>query len=295
MTEKMTEGMFATEGITRSNRILHMPGIFAKKYLLYVQEAGVLESLAPHVCRRESLESYLIFQVLEGKGSVTLDGATYELHKGECIWIDCRKKYEHKSDDVQPWKLAWIHFDGNCAKEFYERFRERDRLPAFLPADGAKVRGLLGRIFEAAKENMPELEVHSLLTQLIAACIKPADEKGMLKDVREFVNANYKEKELIRLITERFAVPRQELEQQFEECFGIGLRDYILSRRFHAAKEQMRFTILPMEKVIEESGIRNEDLFYQMFREYENTSPEKYRKNWAQWMKEESVKGDYYE
>lgn len=286
MTEKITEGMFATEGITKSNRVLHTPGIFAKKHLLYVQEAGVLESLAPHICRRENLESYLIFQVLEGKGLVTFDHVKYELHKGECIWIDCRKKYEHRSDDAKPWKLTWIHFDGNCAKEFYDLFRERNGLPVFLPADGSRVRGLIGGVLETVKENMPELETHSLLTQLVAACIKPVDEKGMLKDVREFVNANYKEKDLVHLITERFQISRQELEKLFEESFGIGLRDYILSRRFHAAKEQMRFTIRPIEEVIEESGIRNEDLFYQMFREYENTSPEKYRKNWAQWMKD---------
>lgn len=41
-----------------------------------------------------------------------------------------------------------------------------------------------------------------------------------------------------------------------------------------------------MSEVITESGIGNEDLFYQLFRENENMTPEEYRKNWAQWIKD---------
>ena len=64
------------------------------------------------------------------------------------------------------------------------------------------------------------------------------------------------------------------------------MRDYILNRRFNAAKELLRFTIQPMNEVIAESGIGNEDLFYQLFKENERMTPEEYRKNWAQWIKD---------
>ena len=85
------EKMFSSEGVTKSDRMLHTPGMFAKNHLLYVQEVGRLESLVPHVCRRENLDSYLIFEVVAGKGSISTEGQTIELHKGECVWIDCRQ------------------------------------------------------------------------------------------------------------------------------------------------------------------------------------------------------------
>ena len=87
-------------------------------------------------------------------------------------------------------------------------------------------------------------------------------------------------------MTQRFDIPVRELDEMFAESCGIGLRDYVQSRRFHAAKEQLRFTILPVADIIRESGIGNEDLFYQLFREHENMSPQEYRKKWAQWMKD---------
>ncbi|MDE6968741.1 MAG: AraC family transcriptional regulator [Eubacterium sp.] len=286
MTEKNMQGIFASEGVTRSDRILHTPGSFARKHLLYVQEAGTLESLTPHICRRKDLDSYLIFEVLAGKGSITYEGRSYELHQGEYIWIDCRREFAHISSREMPWKLVWVHFNGSCAGEFYSLFRKRHDSPVFLPADTCKVRQILEQMPDAVKENVSELEVHSLLTQLIAACMAAAGGKDGIRDVRTYLNANFKESGLEQLLEQRFGISGQKLEEMFLESFGIGLRDYILSRRFNAAKEQLRFTILPVAEVVRESGIGDEDLFYRLFREHENMSPQEYRQKWAQWMKD---------
>ena len=59
-----TNTLFAVEGITDSKRIIHTPGDFVKKNLLYVQEVGKLKSLKPHKCERENLASYLFFCVI---------------------------------------------------------------------------------------------------------------------------------------------------------------------------------------------------------------------------------------
>lgn len=284
--ENGNRGIFASEGITVSDRILHTAGAFAKKNLLYVQETGVLESLVPHICRREHLDSYLIMEVLEGKGTVVYENRTYDLHKGECVWIDCALVFEHISSAQEPWKLAWIHFNGNRARAFYELFQTRNQSPVFLPADVSVVQKLLEQILDAVKSDVSEMEIHSLLTQLVAACVRPLDEKSIMKDVREYIHENFNESGLVQTLCERFHMSGQEMETLFSGSFGIGLRDYILSRRFNAAKERLRFTIHPMEEVIVESGIGNEDLFYQLFRENENMTPQEYRINWAQWIKD---------
>ena len=48
--------LFSTTGITDSDRILHTPGEFARKNLLYVQEVGKLKSLQPHKSQRERID-----------------------------------------------------------------------------------------------------------------------------------------------------------------------------------------------------------------------------------------------
>lgn len=280
------EKMFTSEGVTKSDRMLHTPGTFAKNHLLYVQEVGKLQSLAPHVCRRENLDSYLIFEVLEGKGSVTTEGKTIELQKGDCVWIDCRNAFEHVSSEDEPWKLAWAHFNGKCATEFYELFRKKNDKPVFKVREAVKVSDIIEKLLAGLKQNVSELELHSLLTQLVTGCLIETTEKNRMEEVREFINANFKESTIYALLTEQFGMEQSVLEQQFGESYGIGVRDYILNRRFNAAKELLRFTIQPMNEVIAESGIGNEDLFYQLFKENERMTPEEYRKNWAQWIKD---------
>lgn len=278
--------MFASEGVTKSDRMLHTPGTFAKKNLLYVQEVGTLQSLVPHICRRENLDSYLIFEVLDGEGTVTTEGRTIELHTGECVWIDCHKAFEHISSEVHPWKLAWVHFNGVSAREFYELFRERHDVPVFNALDGLEVSKLILTILEKLRVNASELEMHSLLTQLVVGCAEQKDEKNRMEEVREYINVHFREHDLQAVLAEHFHMSTEEMNDNFTKSYGIGVRDYTLNRRFNAAKELLRFTIQPIAEVIEESGIGNEDLFYQLFKENESMSPEDYRKKWAQWIKD---------
>lgn len=280
------ENMFASEGITKSDRVLHTPGAFAKQYLLYAQETGTLESLVPHVCRRENLDSFLIFEVLDGCGSVTTEGHTAKLHKGDCVWVDCHEVFEHISSEKKPWKLAWVHFNGANAKKLYGLFRENNKTPVFVPDKPEMVAEFIFKIRKELRGNAPELEIHNLLTQLVTACVLQTAGKNRMEEVREFINANYREAALQTLIMEHFHLGREELADKFYESYGISVREYILNRRFNAAKELLRFTILPVDEIITKSGIGNEDLFYQLFKENESMSPEDYRKKWAQWIKD---------
>lgn len=285
------EKMFASEGVTKSDRMLHTPGTFAKKNLLYVQEVGTLQSLAPHICRRENLDSYLIFEVLEGEGSITTEGHTVELHAGECVWIDCHNAFEHISSEAYPWKLAWVHFNGVSAREFYELFREKNELPVFTMLESVEVSQLICMILERLRMNASELELHSLLTRLVVCCAEHKDEKERIEKVRmekvrEYINLHYKEAKLQTMLIEHFHMDMEELNGSFTKSYGIGVHEYALNRRFNAAKELLRFTIQPIVEIIKESGIGSEVLFYQLFRENESMSPEDYRKKWAQWIKD---------
>ena len=54
-----------------SNRILATPSSYARKHYLYVQEVGTLQSLEPHVSKRQNLSSYLFLVVLDGEGTLS--------------------------------------------------------------------------------------------------------------------------------------------------------------------------------------------------------------------------------
>ena len=80
-----------------SDRILATPSLHTRNHYLYVQEAGTLQSLEPHISRRQNLNSFLFLVVLEGEGLLLYDGSRHTISAGDCVWIDCTRPYSHES------------------------------------------------------------------------------------------------------------------------------------------------------------------------------------------------------
>ena len=95
-----------------SERIIATPSSHAREHYLYVQEVGTLQSLEPHISRRQNLNSYLFFIVLKGSGYVSYDGSRFNIAAGDCVWLDCTKPYSHESSASDPWSLMWVRKRG---------------------------------------------------------------------------------------------------------------------------------------------------------------------------------------
>ena len=139
-------------------------------------------------------------------------------------------------------------------------------------------------------------ELHSgeLLLRLMNRCIvsvihqKDSGKdrfKMICKEIRESVNRKYQQPNLFAMLAEKYEIEEEELDSRFQKTYGITLRDYILNRRFTAAKELLRFTVKPVKEIVEESGIGNDDLFRRLFLDGEGMTAEEYRMKWAQWVK----------
>lgn len=290
----MDHAMFATEGITESERFLHTPGEFAKEYLIYVQEMGKLRSIQSHCCIREKLNSYLIFFVAKGSGVIRISGKEHSLVMGDCVFVDCRQHYEHQSSETDPWELMWIHCNGKQVKAFHDLFKGKNEGKEYLTIENTdKLKEYFLKLlqFQNDQELLTELKSSILVEQIIAFLLEELahQEKHrnsvVYNQIREYVNRNYQKQALAENIAEMFQMDMEEMNQGFQKFFGIEIYDYILNRRFTKAKELLRFSIRPVSEIVEASGIRDTDLFRKMFKEHEKMTAEEYRKKWAQWVK----------
>lgn len=285
---------FASEGITASDRALHTPSSFAKENLLYVQEVGSLKSITPHWCERENLESYLIMYVKSGKGVLRADGGKeYEIAEGDLAWLDCRQAYAHCSSEDKPWELMWVHFDGEGVKAYFEYFKHANETPVVHIAKPENTLDVLGqlKVVQNQKDVYGEFKSAQLLSQLMTMIVlemKKKEQKAsqeLFEGIRAYIAEHYTNDNLMFEIQEKFASEEFDIQSEFKKRYGLELWDYILNRKFTVAKEMLRFSIKPISEIVVESGIRNTDLFYQLFKENEKMSPEEYRRKWAQWIK----------
>ena len=286
--------MFATEGITKSERFLRTPGEFARDHLVFVQEVGKLQSIQSHRCIREKLDSYLIFLVINGSGMIQIHGEERPLVMGDCVFIDCRQHYEHQSSESDPWELMWVHCNGRNMKSFHEFFKGKNDDREYITVEN--VEGLKGHFEELLmiqknQEVLSEFQSSILIEQIVEILIEEAvrQEKDKLyvvyNQIREYINENCQKHALVEEMAKVFHMDADEMDQGFQRIFGIDIYDYILNRRFTKAKELLRFSIKPVSEVVEISGIRNDDLLRKLFKEHEKMTAEEYRRKWAQWVK----------
>jgi len=291
------KNLFSSEGVTRSDRILHTPSTFARQNLLYLQEAGRLKSLTPHRCVRENLDSFLFLAVRSGSGELSVGGTEYKIKRGDCALINCREHYEHISSEEDAWELAWVHFNGKSAPAYYELFHKYNRGGNIIhDSDLSAWNQLIGSIMEKQgdKTMMAELECGELLLHLLNALIGAVVDaeaaageakNRQMNEVREYLNEEYADSRVMEAVHEKFKTGIQDMEQRFRNFYGITIPEYVENRRLNAAKELLRFTIKPVDEVARSSGIMDVALMQKLFRENENLSAEEYRMKWAQWIK----------
>lgn len=291
------ENIYTTVKMTKSERYLHTPGSFAKQNLLYVQEVGHLESLQPHKSTREKLNSFLILIVLEGKGNLEIDGIETAVSRGDCAWIDCMKHYEHISDENDAWKLAWVHFNGKNARAFYELFvKLNDTKAVFHVENVNEWFDIIKDIMACQREKniLSELACGEQLLHLLNKVIKcvssslninSEQEKLAAAEIREFINEQYVEKNVLELVSNEFKRSFEDIASVFKTAYGISIEEYISRRRYNIAKELLRFSVKPIETVAVESGIGDSILMQQLFIENEGMSADEYRRKWAGWIR----------
>ena len=134
----------------QSNRIIYTASPFAKANLLYLQEAGELRALKPHVNSRTGLRSFLFFLVTAGSGKLVYEERSYPLLPGDCAFIDCRKSYAQSSSEDDLWSLKWIHFYGSTMGRIYEKYVKRGGGPVITGADAAFFSDLLTELLALA-------------------------------------------------------------------------------------------------------------------------------------------------
>lgn len=277
----------------QSNRIIYTASPFAKANLLYLQEAGELRALKPHVNSRSGLRSYLFFLVTAGSGKLVYEGQTWPLAAGDCAFIDCRKAYAQSSSEDDMWSLKWIHFHGASMSGIYEKYVQRGGGPVIAGGeDTSAFSGLLTELLALAgsEDYIRDMRINEkitcLLTRIMAQSWHPENrskspwKKQSLQYVKSYLEEHYREHITLDQLAGRFYINKFYLARTFREQFGVTILGYLDQLRITRAKRLLRFSDLTVEAVGREVGIPEPGYFSRVFKKVEGVSPGEYRRMW---------------
>lgn len=276
--------------IVSSKRILYTPSEFARTSLIYLQETGELKAQHPHESRRSGLSSYLFFTVVSGAGELEYDGAIRPLKAGDCVFIDCSRKYCHRtSDDL--WALKWVHFSGRTMPDIYAKYLGRGGDAVFPVADRERLDTLLSSIIETAgsddyiRDMRLNEKLCALLTMIMEASWNP--ERGIrgkkrreIYQIRAWCDENYMNQATLDEIAGMFFIDKFYMLKMFKEQYGMTINAYITNKRITRAKQLLRFTDDSIAEIGARVGITDANYFNKLFKKVEGMTPGQFRKMW---------------
>ena len=295
--EKSFFEKYRTSEVTNTRRVICTPPPFTRTHFFYVQEAGYLKSLKPHLSRRNRLASYLFLIVLSGSGTVSYHmvhsahkaPATVSAIAGDCFFLDCLNEYTHISSEEDPWELLWIHFHGPQAAAYYDYFSAHCEWH-FHPL---RLKELISSVWQILEfhENRTEdtdllaaNQITNILTLISARSESkdavPSALHAKLSDITSYLDSHYTEELSLDFLSEHFFISKYYLSREFKKEFGTTIIQYLLTKKITHAKELLRYSDSSIEDIAALCGIGDPSYFNKVFRKLEGCTASEYRRRW---------------
>ena len=284
---------YKTSEVTNTRSVINTPSSFTRKNFFYIQEAGYLKSLKPHLSRRSGLDSYLFFVVLSGSGKVSYREPSSEggmivspADTGDCFFLDCTGEYTHISTDEDPWELLWIHFYGPQAGAYYTYFRE-DHNWHFRSCHLTELITAIQNIIRYNEEPTDDTDIltaQQIVNILTLICTESNDKNELLSDklknILHYLDEHYTENISLDRLAEQFFISKYYLSREFKKEFGTTIIQYVLAKKITNAKELLRYSNSSIEEIAHLCGIDDASYFNKIFKKMEGCTASEYRKRW---------------
>ncbi len=285
---------YKTSEVTNTRRVINTPAPFTRTNFFYIQEAGYLKSLKPHLSRRSGLRSYLFLIVLSGSGKVSYRDKTKTLltvpaQPGDCFFLDCKEEYTHISSENDPWELMWLHFYGPQADAYYTCFREQ-KTWHFHTGHFAELTAAIQAIirFHETPADDTDLRTAQQIVNILTIICTETDGNsaadsalsGKLENILHYLDEHYTESISLDLLAEQFFISKYYLSREFKREYGTTIIQYLLTKKITNAKELLRYSNSSIEEIARLCGIDDASYFNKVFKKMEGCTASEYRKRW---------------
>lgn len=242
----------------------------------------------PEYCvkRENGLVSHQLLMTLEGEGRLEIDGKSFILNKGSCLYLPPNVPHEYYPVE-NSWKTAWIVFRGSCISQVMKSMgfdgyilKEEQNTAKFMQS--------FDRIYAAAQDSLGGQEKCSaLIYELIlsfrqdmrtsfsseSSCSEIAE-----KTVR-YIDENYSSDITLSELADNAGVSEQHLCRVFKSVMNMRPMEYLARRRIAVSKSLLLDNKKSITEISSEVGYSGLTYFGMVFRKYEGISPKEFRRS----------------
>ncbi|MBR2376136.1 MAG: helix-turn-helix transcriptional regulator [Clostridia bacterium] len=268
-------------------------------YLCTIEFCGHYDTQCdyPRMGFQRQIKVFEIELLVDGGGSVTLDGQKYKLHENTLLLC---KPNQYKQS-VFPFKCLFIHLYFEEENEFYHLLKNAPDYYQLIDVMQYRV------IFENfinhyyAHQQKDSYFLQSKLLELFYCLKRDAERNSRYIDIYktnhnelinkalQFINSHYKEPLTLQVLSEYVGYSPNYFHHVFTHIIGKTPQEYLLETRIKNAKLMLIDNQLSIAEISYECGFSSQSYFTMQFRKQTYSTPHQYRKNYQQRYHNETI------
>ena len=249
----------------------------------YVEMCGVSYCDGSYVIERKQSSFFVIEYVVSGKGTVIEDGVASEASAGDVYFLRAGRAHHYYSDKNEPWVKIWMNFGGELVRTTTESY-SLDRQTVF---HAPELREMFDSIIAISRSERPMVEVREeLMVIFMRICMRLYDvsrehvsgEDGVAHRLKASIDSLREYDTTLDELVKPLYCTKSHAIREFKSSFGLTPYEYLLTRRFLAAKAMLKSTAMSVSEIAESLSFYDVHYFSDCFKKRFGLTPTEYRK-----------------
>lgn len=277
--------MRSTEALVApgSDYYIYTPSAQAQGLFLCPLIVGHFQYLPGYCLRRTSLDSFLIMHITRGGCEVECGGQRFRAREGQVVVLDCYAPHAYWTGEG--WEAEWLHFDGPCARGYFDAVTGGDS-PVISLKNSCRFEKNLHKIYTQFRDASPVREallnnyIVNLLTELLAGreeAAPGAQSAGIIEDSVAYINDHLAQELSLEDLAAQAALSPFYFSRLFKRETGFSPHRYILAARISNAKFLLQSTGDSVKTICFTAGFSSESSFCTAFKKETGLTPSEYR------------------
>lgn len=268
--------------------IFHQPSETECDHLLYVHSLGIYECDKTFYEDSYYHDGYYFLYVISGRGFIGNETDCFHVGEGHVALLDLTRPYRIYPNTTDPWKFAWIRFDGREASWFYKFICERSYL--FSSSNSSPFETIVENLLHCYEKKGSgfELRGSAMLQQILAelytlsrdsrsAYLMPPYYPNIVQRVADYIETNYFRRLTLQELASVAFVSPYHLLRTFKEHTGFTPLQFTNRYRLTLAKHMLITSELTIEQIALNIGFCSHSYFTKCFRDSTGITPEQFR------------------
>ncbi|MBQ9119826.1 MAG: helix-turn-helix domain-containing protein [Lachnospiraceae bacterium] len=249
----------------------------------YVELAGITFPDASYAIKRENSYIYVLEYIIDGSGTVEVDGKTFTPSKGDVYLLPRGSNHHYYASKDTPFHKIWMNVNGALCEQLIQLYH----LSGKYYFENIDLYDLFKEFLQICKTGASDMkslfnECSIIFHKIIQRLSKHIEQDTTINEyallAKDYCNRNTYQKIVIEDVAKHVGLSVSQLNRLFKQEFHSTVYAYLLNNKINTAKALLRGTSMTVSEIAYLLKFTDEHYFTNIFKKKTGMTPTECRK-----------------